>query len=223
LRLAQRRRDAADASIQRSLAESRRRFARAMVLSAGVEIAADRGDAEAARRSADELRTLAGQVPMPFLCALAAQASGTVRLAEGDARGALSELRAAWMEWQGLEMPYEAARVRVLLGLACRALNDHDAAAMELDAARRVFVRLGADPERARVDELLGRRATPGLTAREEQVIKLVAAGQTNAAIARTLTISERTVDRHVANIYTKLGLSSRAAATAFAYEHGLI
>ena len=136
---------------------------------------------------------------------------------------ALAELRSAWMEWQGLEMPYEGARVRVLLGLACRALNDHDAASMELDAARRVFVRLGADPETARVDEIVGRRTGPGLTARERQVIKLVAAGRTNAAIARALAISERTVDRHVANIYTKLGLSSRAAATAFAYEHGLV
>lgn len=223
LRLAQGRHEAADASIRRALGETRRRFGRACVLAASVEIMTARGDRDSARRSADELMRLARQVPTPLLRALAAQALGMVLLAGGDARGAVAPLRDAWAEWQELEIPYEAARVRVLIGLACRDLDDHDAAAMELDAARRVFLRLGAVPEIARIDRMLGRGTTAGLTSREMQVIRLIAAGQTNGSIARTLAISERTVDRHVSNIYTKLDLSSRAAATAYAYEHGLV
>jgi DNA-binding NarL/FixJ family response regulator len=223
LRLAQRRAQEADASIRRAVGESRRRFARASVLAASVEIMTATGDVPSARAGADELAQLAADVPMPFLRALSAQALGTVLLAEGDARTALARLRDAWIEWQGLEMPYEAAQARVLMALACRALHDTDAASMELDAARRVFLRLGAAPQVARVDELLGSRATSGLTSREMEVIRLLARGETNRAIARTLSISERTVDRHVSNIFTKLDLPSRAAATAYAYEHGLV
>lgn len=223
LRLAQRRQEEADASIRRALGESRRRFARASVLAASVEIMTTGGDVQSARRSADELARLAADVSMPFLRALSAQALGAVRLAEGDARAALAQLRGAWIEWQALEMPYESAQLRMLMALACRALGDHDAASMEFDAARRVFLRLGAAPDVARVDELLGAQTAPGLTAREMQVIRLLARGETNRSIARTLAISERTVDRHVANIFTKLDLSSRAAATAYAYEHGLV
>jgi DNA-binding NarL/FixJ family response regulator len=223
LRLAQRRKQVAEASIRRALGESRRRFARAGVLAACVEIMTAGGDLEAARRSADELARLAAELPMPFLRALSSQAVGTILLADDDARSALVQLRAAWTEWQGLEMPHEAAQVRVLLGLACRALGDQEAAGMELDAARRVFLRLGAVPDAARVDEMLAPRPARGLTPREMEVIRLIAAGRTNRSIARTLAISERTVDRHVANIFTKLDLSSRAAATAYVYEHGLV
>jgi DNA-binding NarL/FixJ family response regulator len=128
--------------------------------------------------------------------------------------------------WRELEVPYEAARARVLLGLACRALGDYDTAALELEAARGVFAQLGAAPELAHVDSLI-RRATSidahGLTPRELQVLRLVAAGETNKAIASNLVLSERTVDRHVSNIFAKLGVSSRAAATAYAYEHQLV
>jgi DNA-binding NarL/FixJ family response regulator len=134
-------------------------------------------------------------------------------------------LRGAWLAWQDLEVPYQAARVRVLIGLACRELGDQDGAEMELDAARWVFRQLGAAPDLARV-ETLSQRAdarSGGLTARELQVLRLVAAGATNKAIAADLFISERTVDRHMSNIYAKLGVSSRAAATAHAYQHGLI
>jgi DNA-binding NarL/FixJ family response regulator len=151
---------------------------------------------------------------------------GSVLLAEGDATGALAALRAAWAAWQEIEAPYEAARARVLMGLACRALGDDDAAELELDAARHVFQRLPAAADLARVNELvraerhLGARA---LTPRELQVIGLIASGRTNHAIAQALAISDRTVDRHVSNIFTKLALSSRSAATAYAYEHGLV
>ena len=128
--------------------------------------------------------------------------------------------------WQELEAPYEVARVRVLLGLACRALGDDDTAALELEAARGVFAQLGAAPDLARVDSL--RRRAPsvddhGLTERELQVLSLVASGETNKAIASELVLSERTVDRHVSNIFTKLDVSSRAAATAYAYKRQLV
>jgi DNA-binding CsgD family transcriptional regulator len=149
-----------------------------------------------------------------------------VLLGEGDARAALQALRPAWTAWQDLEVPYEAARVRVLIGLACRQLGDQDSAEMELDAARWVFRQLDAAPDLAWVEALTRQsaaRAAGGLTARELQVLGLVAAGQTNRSIAADLFLSERTVERHVSNILTKLGVSSRAAATAYAYQHQLI
>jgi DNA-binding NarL/FixJ family response regulator len=128
--------------------------------------------------------------------------------------------------WQELEAPYEAARTRVLVGLACRAVGDHDAAALELEAARSVFAELGAAPDLARVESLARRKDTTdthGLTTRELQVLRLLAAGRTNKSIAAELVVSERTIDRHVSNIFPKLRVSSRAAATAYAYKHRLV
>jgi DNA-binding CsgD family transcriptional regulator len=157
---------------------------------------------------------------------MAAQAGGALALADGEPETALVELRKAWQAWEELEAPYEAARVRVLVGLGCRAAGDEDSAAWELDAARGVFDRLGAVPDVARVDSLRARPQTAavhGLTPRELQVLRLVATGVTNRSIAAELVLSERTIDRHVSNIFTKLGVSSRAAATAYAYEHALI
>ena len=159
-------------------------------------------------------------------CATAWAARGNARLRAGDARGALAALRQACTAWLDLDAPYEAARVRVLIGLACRELGDADAAVMELDLARDAFRRLGAAPDLARVEALSGKKspaAAGGLTAREVEVLRLLAAGKTNRAIAGALAISEKTVARHVSNIFTKLGLSSRSAATAYAYQHGLV
>ena len=184
------------------------------------------GNARAARAAADELSEIADDLDAPLLHALAAHAQGAVLLLEGDARAALGALRHAWAAWQELEVPYEAARVRVLIGLACRQLGDEDTALMELDAARWVFEQLGAAPDLARAQTLSRKaRAKPpgGLTARELEVLRLVATGKTNRAIAADLFLSEKTVARHVSNIFTKLGLSSRAAATAYAYEHDLV
>jgi DNA-binding NarL/FixJ family response regulator len=138
----------------------------------------------------------------------------------------LVALREAWQAWQELEAPYEAARVRVLVALGCRAADDEDTAAWELQAARDLFDRLGAAPDVARVDSLTAspRAATAhGLTQRELQVLRLVAKGATNRSIAAELVLSERTIDRHVSNIFAKLRVSSRAAATAYAYEHDLV
>jgi ATP/maltotriose-dependent transcriptional regulator MalT len=183
-------------------------------------------DVAAARSAADELSKNAAEVDVPFLNAVSAHAMGAVLLAEGDARGALTALRRSWKAWQQLEAPYEAARVRVLVGLAYRELGDEDGAEMELDAARWVFQQLGAAPEVARVEQLsptVGPEGAGILTAREVQVLALVAAGMTNREIATELVVSEHTARRHVQNIFAKLGVSSRAAATAHAFQHGLI
>ena len=161
-----------------------------------------------------------------MLDAAAAEARGAVLLAEGDAQTALGPLRQALQTLQELDVPYEIARARVLVALACRALGDDDSAALELEAAREIYYGLGAVPDVATVDALAAGRAggdTHGLTARELDVLRLVAAGETNKTIAAQLVISERTVDRHVSNILAKVGASSRAAATAYAYEHQLV
>ncbi len=157
---------------------------------------------------------------------MAAHARGAVALAGGDARGALGPLRRSLEIWQRVRAPYLAARVRVLVGDACRALGDEEGAGLELDAARAVFRDLGAAPDLARLEPRRERApagSPAGLSARELQVLRLVAAGRTNKAIAGELFLSEKTIDRHVSNIYLKLGVASRAAATAFAYEHKLV
>jgi DNA-binding NarL/FixJ family response regulator len=226
LRLAQGRTDTAQAAIRRVVAETTDRLGRAKVLPAQVEIMLAVGDVPAARAAADELTGIAERYNTPALRAVADHAQGAALLAEGDARAAVVALRRAWQAWQELEAPYEAARVRVLVGLGCRAMGDAEAAAMELDAARSVFRQLGAAPDLARLATLDRRDAAAkghGLTARELQVLRLVAAGKTNHAIATDLVLAEKTVDRHVSNIYTKLGVASRAAATAYAYQHRLL
>jgi DNA-binding CsgD family transcriptional regulator len=226
LRLVQGQVDAAAAAIRRVVDAAQDRVARSRLLPAHVEIMLAAGDIDAARAAADELSGIAADLDAPLLRALAAQAQGAVLLLEGDARAALAALRPAWTAWQELEVPYEAARARVLIGLACRQLGDEDSAEMELDAAHWIFGRLGAGPDVAHAQSLSGKAAaTPasGLTARELEVLRLVATGKTNRVIAADLFVSEKTVARHVSNIFTKLGLSSRAAATAYAYEHDLV
>jgi DNA-binding CsgD family transcriptional regulator/predicted DNA-binding protein (MmcQ/YjbR family) len=226
LRLAQGRTDAAAAAIRRVVGETSERFRRVKLLPAQVEIMLTVGDVRAAGDAAGELTEIAGGYGTPALRAAADHARGAVLLAEGDAQAALVALRAAWRVWRELEAPYEAARVRVLVGLACRALGDEEAAAMELDAARTTFVQLGATPDLQRLEARMGREAASkahGLTTRELQVLRLLATGTTNRAIAGELSVAEKTVDRHVSNIFTKLGVSSRAAATAYAYQHRLL
>ena len=115
------------------------------------------------------------------------------------------------------------ARVRLLLGTACRELGDHDAAALDLEAARQAFEALGAAPDLARVEALAGGEMRHGLTPRELEVLRLIAEGRTNRAIAEELVLSERTVERHVTNTFAKLRVSTRSAATAYAYEHRLL
>jgi DNA-binding CsgD family transcriptional regulator/tetratricopeptide (TPR) repeat protein len=199
---------------------------RCRLLAAHVEVMISAGDLAAARAGADELRAIADHVGAPLLQAMALHATGAVLVAEHDPDAA-EVLRRAWRAWQDLDAPYEAARIRVLMGLACRQQRDPDSADMEFDAARLVFEQLGAVPDvhRVRAVSRAGSRTAGAgpLTAREVQVLRLVATGMTNRAVAAELFLSEKTVARHVSNIFTKLGVSSRAAATAYAYEHGLV
>ncbi len=229
LRLTQGQRDAARAAIERVLAEPARGRQRAEVLAAAVEILVACGDAAAAQSALDQLKAAATTLNSVWLEAMIAAAEGHVRLANGQPREAFAPLRNALTVWQDLNAPFEAARVRVLMGCACRALGDTDGAQMEWDTASRVFRQFGAAPALAAVEALLNERSRPapadagGLTAREVEVLRIVARGRTNRQIAAELDISEKTVARHVSNIFTKIDVSSRAAATAYAFTHRLV
>ena len=227
LRLAQKRVDAAVAAVRRAAAESADPLRRAVLLPAYVEIMLAAGEVEAARLACAELETVAQRYSSAMLGAIVAYERGAVELACGNAPGALDFLRRALDAWRTLEAPYEVARTRVLIAEACRALDDSEACALELEAALAHFVQLGALPDAARVERLLGGAAGDdtghGLSQRELEVLRLVAAGKSNREIAGTLVISEHTVARHVQNIFGKLRISSRAAATAFAFEHDLV
>lgn len=226
LRLAQGRAEAAAAAIRRAAGATADPLKRMSLLPGYTEIVLAAGDVQDARNACRELEEIARSFDTGVPGAIAAQARGSVELAEGDARAALVSLRRAFEVWQRIEAPYAIARVRVLIGLACRALGDEDSAGLEIDAARAVFERLGATPDLARIDSLL-KRCPCGhahrLTPRELQVLRLVAAGATNKAIAGKLSLSGKTIDRHVSNIFAKLDVPSRTAATAFAYRHKLI
>jgi DNA-binding CsgD family transcriptional regulator len=223
LRQAQGNSNAALAGLDRALAESRMPAGRSLLLAAKVDIALSAGSIEAARTALDELDQAAAAMEMPYISALAAHAGGQVRLVENDPQAALSLLRRAWVLWQQVDAPYEAARTRVQVSAACRALGDDDAARMELDAARTVFEQLGAQSDLASLAAAGEAGAGHPLTARECEVLALIAQGNTNRRIATALFISEKTVARHISNIFTKIGVSSRAAATAYAYEHQLV
>jgi DNA-binding CsgD family transcriptional regulator/uncharacterized protein YjiS (DUF1127 family) len=226
LRLARGEREAAIAAIRRVLGEAGEPPRRAGLLPAYVEIMLAGGELDEARRACRELEELSDDQPGGMLGAVSAHARGAVALADDDAWAALAAARRACEAWQELGAPYETARARVLIALACRELGDEDAGDMELDAARLSFEELGAAPDLARTNELAWTSKHPapgGLTAREVEVLRLVATGRTNRAIADELVISEKTVARHVSNIFRKLRISSRSAATAYAYEHDLV
>lgn len=197
---------------------------RVRLCAALVEIALAAGEGETARAASAELQATARTYDSAGLDALARQAEGAVRLADERADDALGPLRAACRRWHELDAPYDVARTRVLLAQAYRASGDDDAAALELDAAQATFDHLGAAPDADRVGELRGRSTPPsGLSRRELEVLRLVATGKTNQQVAAELHISDKTVARHLANIYLKLGLSTRAGATAYAFEQGLV
>ncbi len=228
LRLAQGQRDMARAAIDRVMAEPARGRQRADVLAAAVEILVAAGDMAGARRAADELTRMAGSFNSAWPIAMAASADGLVTLKAGKPREALTPLRVALSEWLRLDAPYEAARVHVIVGHACEALHDAEGARLEWEAARRVFQEVGAAPALAEVESLLNgpsKAAAPSndtLTAREVEVLRLIAQGHTNRVIAGSLDISEKTVARHISNIFTKLDLSTRSAAAAYAFKHHL-
>ena len=224
VRHAQGRNDAAAAAIKRSLAEQSNRLIRARLLAAQVEIASESGDLQTADAAARELGAIAAEYGSDALLAATATAAGTVELASGDATLALRSLRRAWELWQAADCPFEAAQARRLLGLAYREVGDDEGAELAIGWALSVFEQLGAASELTRTAKLLDGRPTPaGLTSREVEVLRLVAAGKSNREIAETLYLSVKTVARHLSNIFFKIGVSSRTAAAAFAYEHGLI
>jgi DNA-binding NarL/FixJ family response regulator len=229
LRVAQGQTAAAVGAIRRAVADAETPARRAECLRACVEVSLAAGDVARARTAADEFSTLAETIGAPLLRAAAAHAHGAVQLADGRGRDSLSSLRAASEIWRELDAPYEVARARALSARAHRNLGDTDTARLELASARQIFEELGARPDIAAADVILDELAdvdhsAPNtLTDREAEVLGLVATGRTNRAVADTLGISEKTVARHVANIFGKLGVSTRAAATAYAHRKGLV
>jgi DNA-binding CsgD family transcriptional regulator/tetratricopeptide (TPR) repeat protein len=232
LRISQGRVDLAAAATRRVMSVTTDPLQRTRFLPAHVEILLAASEIDEARQAADELGALADRYGMDVLGAMAQHAKGAVALAEGDARGAIDALRRAQEVWQRVGAPYLSARIRLLVARAFRALGDEDGAALEIDAAKKVFVQLGAAPD-VRAAEALATSAattaagtatdTHGLSPRELEVLRLVATGKTNKTIAGELFLSEKTVDRHVSNIFGKLNVSSRTAATAWAYQHRIM
>jgi DNA-binding CsgD family transcriptional regulator len=226
MRLAQGQSEAAVSGVRRALAETKDPLPRARLLPSAVHIFLRADELEDARAACAELEDIAARYQTEVLGALAAHARGVVHLHEGDAQAALGPLRRTFWVWQKIGAPYETARVRVDLAAACAALGDLEGAKLALDAARAAFAELGAAPDLTALDapeEEHAASGSHGLTQRELQVLRLVASGKTNKAIAKELCLSEKTIDRHVSNIFSKVNVASRAAATAFAYEHHLI
>jgi DNA-binding NarL/FixJ family response regulator len=227
LRLAQGRTDVALTSIAAAIAGfGGSEPERAPLLCAQAQIALVAGDIDLATRAAAEVLDVANRYESPGLKAAGFRCSGAVALARGESVTALAALRAGLTAWAELDAPYEGARTRVLLAEAYAQLGDHDAAERERAAARACFERLGALTELGFLDRPIGGAPaadTHGLTARELEVLQLVTTGSSTRDIAAALVISEKTVARHLANIFVKLGVSSRSAATAYAYAHGLV
>ncbi len=226
LRLAQGRIGAAATGIARAVSEeSWNRLGRAKLLPAQVEITLVAGDVDTARAAVAELEAIAQEYDSTGLQAAASLARGRFELAVEDPSCACGTLRRALHEWQDLELPYEVASTRVLMGRACREAGDEEAAVSSFDAAAAIFQRLGAgvDAERARSLRTGAASLPEGLTEREAEVLRLVAAGHTNKEIAGRLFLADKTVARHLSNIFAKIGVSSRAAATAYAFEHGIV
>jgi DNA-binding CsgD family transcriptional regulator len=206
--------------------ENQDRLKRTRILSAYIEIMLAANEIRLAREATEELTNTATEFDTPYLHAISIHAHGSVLLAEGNPQEALNVLREAWSSWEKLEAPYESACTRVNIALACRELNDMETAKMEFEAAKWIFQRLNAVPDINRVDSFVHQNAPDnkhGLTPRQLDVLRHIAAGKSNKEIAEKLYISSRTVERHVSDLFNKLNVSSRAAATAFAYEHKLI
>jgi len=226
LRLVEGRSDVASATIRRAVSSTPHPLRRAKLLPAYVEIMLAEGDIKQAQEACRDLVKISEDFDTGVLGAMAAHAEGSVQLAKGDTHLALTSLRRAFTAWQQAAAPYQAARVRVLLGLACRKLGDEEGASMELEGARTVFERLHAGIDLAHIHTLTTKTPSQNahrLTPRELEVLRLVATGKTNKTIAAELCLSEKTVDRHVSNIFNKLDVPSRAAATAYAYDYKLI
>jgi DNA-binding CsgD family transcriptional regulator len=223
LRLAQGRVDAAVASIGAALAGTRSPLRRARLLAAQVEIVLEAGDHAAARDAARELDAIATTFGTSGLAACARSADGAVLLAQGEVAGAIGALRDALGRWRDLGAPYEASRVRVRLADAYAALGDRDLARLEREAAAAAFRQIGATADVRRLGAPgAGTSLSGALSARELEVLALIATGMTNREVAEQLVLSEKTVARHLSNVFDKLGVSTRTEAAAVAFAHGL-
>jgi DNA-binding CsgD family transcriptional regulator len=226
LRLAEGSIDAAAASIRSVLLDTPAQVSRGRMLPAAVEILLAANDVAAARAASAELAEIAVVFGAPLLAAASGHAFGALQLAAGNIDAASTSLREACETWRELEMPYDEARTRLLLAAVCERRGDQDGRRLEIETARRIFTQLGAEPCLARIatgTAAAADRRVGALSERETQVLRLIAAGKTNRAIANELYLSEKTVARHVSNIFDKLGVSSRTGATAWAFQHHLI
>jgi DNA-binding CsgD family transcriptional regulator/tetratricopeptide (TPR) repeat protein len=221
--LARGRTTAAISAVGRLLAEAKGPVQRSWMLPAAVEILVSAGLIDQAGKHADELAGIASSFGNVALRAMATYAAATVSLASGETENALAKAREACRIWNDIGSPYESARARVVVARALRELGDEDSATTEFAVARRAFAEVGAAPAAQEVDKLLGRVRPGGLTEREVEVLRLVAAGRSNHEIARVLVLSQKTVERHLSNIFGKLDVSSRTAAAAYAHERGLM
>jgi DNA-binding NarL/FixJ family response regulator len=226
LRLAEGDAAGARAWLERALGEAWGRLDRARLLPALVEALLAAGDRPAAAEAARELEQIADDHGTAALEATARQARAAVLIADGASSAALIAARAACRVWRHLGLPHEEAQARLLVAASSRMLGDEASATLELEAASEALARLGARPDLDRTRTMLdrtGHPATSGLTRREAEVLRLLATGLTNRTIAQHLHVTPRTVDTHVSSILTKLGVSTRTAATAFAHRHGLV
>ena len=221
--LAEGRADAAAAAIQRLLGETGDPVHRSQLLPTAVEVLMATQQQNQAADLCAELASIAGSFGCPSIQARADRAAALVALESGDPGAATPLLRRARAVWEQLGARYETALCRVLVGRALRALGDDESAAAELVAARRSFAELGAAPAEREAAALMATTYPGGLTAREVEVLRLVAAGKTNPEIAALLFLSEKTVARHLSNIFTKLDVTSRTGAAAFAFEHHMM
>ncbi|MEJ1110981.1 MULTISPECIES: LuxR C-terminal-related transcriptional regulator [unclassified Kribbella] len=223
LLLARGRTPAAVAAVRRLLAEIGDAVHRSRQLPAAVEILVAGEHVDDATTIAEELNGIAESFGCAGLRATAAYCLALVALASNDPDRALPQARTAMQLWGGLQSPYEVARAKVLVGRAFRLLGDEDSASSELTSAARTFTDVGAAPARQEVEKLLHRDIAGGLTGRELEVLRLVASGNSNTEIAHRLVLSDKTVARHLTNIFTKLEVPSRTAAAAYARDHDLL
>jgi DNA-binding CsgD family transcriptional regulator len=223
LSLARGRTDAAAAAVRRVLAEPRDPIHRSQLLRDAIDVLVAAGDLDAVRPLVAELVAVGAEFESSSLTAMAGCAVAALALAEDRPEDALTPLRLSLQKWRELDWPYEVARTQVLVGRTLRALGDEESAVAELRGAAGAFTTLGARPDAAEVERLLAPGPLPGgLTAREAEVLRLVASGRSNPEIATVLFLSEKTVARHLSNIFGKLQVTSRTAAAAYAYDHGL-
>jgi ATP/maltotriose-dependent transcriptional regulator MalT len=198
-------------------------LAHAELLPVLVHVAIAAGDIDAAEQAYDELERLNLRFATPMMGGATLVTRGRLQLALGDVDEARTTLRAALERWQALEVPYEQATAQTLVGEALRRSGDEAAATESFSAAAQLFEQIGARLEARRALASHRNIHPAGLTDREVEVLRLIASGRSNPEIADELYLSVKTVSRHVSNIFNKIGVTSRSAATAFAFEHELV